>query len=335
MTRATRIDDFLTGAGWGEAARTPLAADASTRRYTRLRRGGATVMLMDAPYQPSDAAPGPPYIVGAPGPFLAVTRALRDRGLSAPEVLAADEEAGLLLLEDLGDGIFARLIDEDPTLETPLYAATVDLLAELHAGPACDLPPYDAETARIESAIALDWYCLPSPDRADRAAFLELVGACVTPPSVPVLRDCHAENLIWLPHREGHARVGLLDYQDALMGDPAYDLVSLLEDARRDVADPLREAMLRRYLDRTGAEAATLHRAFAAWGAQRNLKILGIFARQRRRDGRDAYLPLLPRVWAHLQRDLAHPDLAALRTIVERIVPPPSAAHIDALRSAR
>ncbi|MEL6126813.1 MAG: phosphotransferase [Pseudomonadota bacterium] len=339
MTRDAQIDAFLAAAGWGAAERFPLAGDASTRRYTRLRKGDARAMLMDAPFATPVPVPTPPYIATDPRPFVAITRSLRALGLSAPEVLAEDLEAGFLLIEDLGHALYASEIAADPALEMPYYAGAIDVLARLHGSDAArgfDLPSYDAPTSVFEAALALDWYAAPDAPvgQADRAEILAEITALTSLDStvVPVLRDYHAENLLWLPERKDEARVGLLDYQDALMGAPAYDFVSLLEDARRDVSEPVREAMLRRYLDRTGGVEAALSAQVARWGAQRNLKILGIFARLNRRDGKPRYLPMLPRVWAHLERDLSHPDLATLSAQVRKVLPPPTEAHIAALR---
>lgn len=183
----------------------------------------------------------------------------------------------------------------------------------------------------------LDWYA-PAADPDLTAEFEALVLAAITPvlaaPAVPVMRDYHAENLLWLPARAGTARVGLLDYQDMLAGHPAYDLVSLLDDARRDVSPGLRAAMTARYRERTGTGAEALARDAAILSAQRNLKILGIFARLARRDGKPRYLALLPRVWGHLARTLAHPDLAPLAGFVTRHLPPPDAATCARLAGA-
>jgi aminoglycoside/choline kinase family phosphotransferase len=327
MSREAAIAEFLAAAGWGAASRAPLAGDASPRRYERLTRGTGTAVLMDAP----------PDRGIDPRPFLAMTGWLRGLGLSAPEILAADPDDGLVLLEDLGDDLFVRVCARTPAAEPELYAAATDLLARLHAEPAPDVidgwepPPYDQAFLEFEARILTDWY-LPEEGRAEREAELTaLVGALAAPvlaaPPVAVLRDYHAENLVWLPGRAGLARVGLLDYQDMRRGHPAYDLVSLLEDARRDVAPDLRAAMTARYLERSGAEPAAFAYAAHYLSAQRNLKILGIFARLARRDGKPGYLAHLPRVWDHLMRDLAHPTLAPLRDWVAAHVPAPDAVQ--------
>jgi aminoglycoside/choline kinase family phosphotransferase len=330
MIRAAEIDAFLAAEGWAAATRRPLAGDASARSYVRLTRGRSGAMLMDTP-------PASGLTVA---PFLAVTAWLRGLGLSAPEVYAADPAAGLVLLEDLGDDLFVRLA-ADPAREPELYAAAIDLVADLQAAPpppaTADYapPPYDRAVLMREMRLVPEWY-LPaatgSPTPPDLAAeFDALVEPIVTTAldagPGPTLRDYHAENLVWLPGRAGHARVGLLDYQDLLVGHPAYDLVSLVEDARRDLAPGLGAAMIERYLARTGRDRAAFVRAAHALAAQRNLKILGLFVRLARRDGKPGYLRHLGRVHAHLVRDLEHPDLAALAAWIERRLPAPAAIH--------
>lgn len=341
MTGAERqaaLDAFLRGAGRDPALARPLAGDASNRRYLRLAAepGHPDAVLMDAPPGKGEDA----------RPFVAVTHWLRGQGLSAPGIAAADLAEGFLLLEDLGDDLYARLLEREPGREPELYAGAVDLLAGLAdipapatIGPAdcrLALPPYDAAVLAREAALIRDWWMPaagadPSPDLA--AEFDALVAgatAAVEPArDVVVLRDYHAENLIWLSGRAGAARVGLLDYQDALAGHAAYDLVSLLEDARRDTPAALRAALIRRYLDqRPALDAEAFRAAYAALGAQRNLKIVGIFARLAIRDLKPRYLTLIPRVWGHVMNDLAHPALAPLRAWVARHVPPPDPATL-------
>ena len=327
MTRDAEIAEFLAAAGWSGAERAPLAGDASARRYERLRRGATPAILMDVP-------PTSGLVVG---PFLAVDRWLRGAGLSAPEVLAADEGRGLVLLEDLGDALFARICAARPEREAGLCAAAVDLLADLQRLPppagAWTPPPYDLAFLGREAALMLEWY-LPAttggPVPIDLAAeFQGLIEAALAPVAVQevaVYRDYHAENLLWLPDRAGHARVGLLDFQDMLIGHPAYDLVSLLADARRDVAPELAAAMEARYLARTGAEPEAFTAAARVLSAQRNMKIVGLFTRLCRRDGKARYLDLLPRVWGYLAADLAHSSLARLAGFVAAHVPAPEPA---------
>jgi aminoglycoside/choline kinase family phosphotransferase len=327
MTRAAEIGAFLAATGWHDAHREPLAGDASARRYERLH-GQGCAMLMDVP-------PESGLVVG---PFLAVAAWLRAGGFSAPAVLASDPDRGLVLLEDLGDDLFARICAAAPEREPGLYAAAVDLLADLQRRPppngSWTPPPYDMAVLMREARLVVEWY-LPAasgcPVPADLAAEFDALAEAAFAPvasarATAVLRDYHAENLIWLPDRPAHARVGMLDFQDMLIGHPAYDLVSLLEDARRDTSPELRAAMLARYLARSGADPAAFVHAAHVLATQRNLKILGLFTRLCRRDGKPRYLAYLPRVWAHLARDLAHPELAPLARFVARHVPPPESA---------
>lgn len=334
-SRDDLIDAFLAQGQWASARRTHLAGDASNRRYERLLlEDDAPTVLMDAPPEKGEDI----------RPFVDVTERLRQAGFSAPEIHAQDPDTGLLLLEDLGDAIYSRVVEARPDDEDKLYAAAIDLLATLHRLPQAveGLSPYDASVYRREAALATDWYMpavngRPTPD-ALRAEYLDLIEAACAPhtpvPPVCVLRDYHAENLVWLPDRDGHARVGLLDYQDALAGHPAYDVVSLLEDARRDTTEDLQAAMFTRYVTASGADPEEFRAAYAALGAQRNLKIIGIFTRLWVRDGKPQYLDLIPRVWAHIERDLRHPDLAALRDWVARHLPPPTPEVLEKLRAA-
>ena len=316
--RAALVAGFLAAQGWGEAERSALAGDASFRRYERLRRAGARAVLMDAPPPREDVRP-----------FAALARHLRALGYSAPAIAAEETAAGLLLLEDLGDDTYSRVLDAGADPE-PLYAAAVDLLADLHrAPPPAWLSPYDQAAYLAEAELLLDW-TLPAvgaaPSATARAAYRDawravLPLAAVGPP-VTVLRDYHADNLMWLPERSGHARVGLLDFQDALAGSRAYDLVSLLEDARREVSAGLAEAMMSRYLAAApGLDAGAFRAATAILGGQRNAKIIGIFTRLARRDAKPAYLAMIPHVWRLLEGDLAHPALAGVRAWMNENAP--------------
>lgn len=322
--REALITDFLARSGWSDATRAPLAGDASNRRYERLAHPSlGPAVLMDAPPEKGEDV----------RPFSAITHVLREAGLSAPALLAEDAQAGLLLLEDLGDDLFARVCARDPVLEPLLYETAIDLLADFHRhAPPADLPPYDTATYLREAELATDWY-LPAATGRDtsddlreeyRALMTDLCAPLDPIRNVLVMRDYHAENLIWLPERTGIARVGVLDYQDALAGHPAYDLVSLLEDARRDTTPELQEAMIARYLTATGLDAEEFRLAYATLGAQRNLKIIGIFTRLWKRDGKPAYLAHLPRLWTHLARDLSHPALHPLKRWVEAHLPEPT-----------
>ena len=307
---------FLAAHGWGGAEILPLAGDASFRRYFRVRRGGASAVLMDAPPEHEDI-----------GPFLTVAGHLLDRGLSPPRPLAIDRGRGLLLLEDFGDDRVGPLLEREPERERAIYEAAVDILARLAAMPApADLPLYDDEAMAREVLLFTAWYAPALGIAVDQDAYLaawrtawaEILGIVEKDP-VLVLRDYHADNLMVLPDRRD---LGLLDFQDALAGHPAYDLVALLQDARRDVAPALEEAMIERYAAAAAVADRDLFRAhYEVLGAQRNSKILGIFTRLWRRDGKPHYLALQPRVWTYLERNLAHPALAPVRAWFDACVP--------------
>lgn len=308
--RAEARRDFLARQGWADAAVTPLAADASFRSYHRVRRGGDGAVLMDAPPPKEDVRP-----------FRAIDRRLIALGLSAPEILAEDVAQGFLLLEDFGDGTFTRLLAEG-TDEAALYDLAVDALIALHRAPGAaepmpghDLPAYDAARYLAEAALLPDWF-LPAVgaplsgearagyDDAWRAALAALDGL----PATLVLRDFHVDNLMRLPGRDGVAACGLLDFQDAVSGPAAYDLMSLLEDARRDIAPALAARGKARYLAAfPGLDGKAFAAAWAVLAAQRHAKVIGIFTRLCVRDGKPQYLSHIPRVWRLLEAALAHP----------------------------
>lgn len=321
--RAVEITAFLRRQGWGDAERRPLAGDASARRYERLYHSGGTAILMDAP--PAENAP-------ATASFLHIATWLREHGFSAPEILASNEPAGLLLLEDLGEGLFSRQTDRAPDRAEMLYSAGIETIVGWQIlPPPGDLPTPDA-TALAE-ATALAWKCYGFGGGADAVAEL---ARCLaeTEATAPVLalRDVHAENLIWLPEREGIARVGLLDFQDAFLAHPAYDVVSLTQDARRDVPPGLQERLLAQFLSLTGYDPEIFRRDAAAIAAQRHLRILGVFARLAGQ-GRPHYLTHVPRVWRQLLHNLKTPHLATLRAAVLDTLPEPAAGHLDRLRT--
>jgi aminoglycoside/choline kinase family phosphotransferase len=276
-------------------------------------------------------------------PFVALAEGLHALGLSAPEIIRADLDRGLILLEDLGE---ERVVTgEPPAPIAERYAAAVDVLVKLHGEtlpPALPvpgrsdyrLPPYDLGAFMIEADLLLDWY-LPKMRAAitdsGRTTFASLWRETLRPalgaPPTWVLRDFHSPNLLWLPERTGVARVGLLDFQDALLGPAAYDLASLLQDARVDVAAELETMLFERYVQARG-DASDFDRSeftdiYAAMAAQRATKILGIFARLDMRDGKPQYLRHLPRIWTYLRRALAHPALARLREWYDEYVPAP------------
>jgi len=336
-TRNAEIARFLATCGWGQARRTTLAGDASPRRYLRLRRTGAPpqhAVLMDAD----------PTLGQDVGPFLDIDRFLRHAGFAAPGIMAAERDAGLVLMEDLGDALFARVCADAPQIEPALYASAIDVLAALYSvAPPAHLPDYTREDYLREARLAIDWYLpaatgRPTSDATAReycALVSETVEALLPTRTCCVLRDYHAENLLWLPERSGISRVGLLDFQDALAGHPAYDVISLLEDARRDVEPALAEQMIRRFLSTTNLDEQSFRHACATLGAQRNLKIIGIFTRLFLRDGKPAYLQLIPRVWGHLMTDLRHPVLAHLSAFVTQTLPAPTPDILQKIREGQ
>lgn len=327
--RADAIDAFLRRAGWGDAARAALAGDASTRQYHRLLLGGETAILMDSPLGGADD----------PAQFVAIAQHLLRLGLSPPRILAQDLGQGLLLLEDLGNGVFAHVLRAAPAREVALYRGAVDVLAHIQSRPApAGLPNLSpADWADAAMLAPRHYSAAIMGDAPDDAALNASLTAClsrfVDAPRVMILRDYHAENLMDLPDRTGLAQVGLLDFQLAQMGQPAYDLVSLLQDARRDVAPATQSAMIAYWLDITGGDMASFSASYAAIGTQRALRILGIFARLCTQQGKAGYIPLIPRVWADLQRNLAHPALRDVAQICAQILPPPNDAALTALRS--
>ncbi|MBC2664142.1 phosphotransferase [Novosphingobium flavum] len=295
------IDPFLAAAGWTGAAIEPLPGDASFRRYFRIRKGEKTAMLMHAP---------PPH--EDPAPFLRAARWLDDVGQRAPIVLHEAAREGLVLLEDFGEVRMRDYLDAWPDDELPVYAAAVDALKALHQVPPGPFTAYSLAEYQREAKLFIDWYCPAQNLYVDGKGWTEAWDAALMPllgrqrPGVTVLRDYHAENIMLLGalHKQG-----LLDFQDALVGHPAYDLVSLLQDARRDVSTDLEAEMVGHYL-RGHPDPETFVADYARLGAQRNAKIVGIFVRLWKRDGKPRYLSLIPRVWALLERDLTHPALA-------------------------
>lgn len=307
------LEAFLEKAGWGGSVIEPLAGDASFRRYFRIRNGASkSAMLMDAP---------PPH--EDPRPFLHVARYLLSNAFRAPEIYGEDLSRGLVLIEDFGDDRMREHIDAHPEDERAIYTRAVDTLVRLASAEVADLPAYDEAAYLRETALLAEWYMPAMGLAVDTAEFDALWRQALAPlfdarwQRVTVLRDYHAENIMLLPC----GGQGLIDFQDALAGHPAYDLVSILQDARRDVSAELEASMLDHY--RTHANVDDdfdLH--YALLGAQRNTKIIGIFTRLWKRDGKQRYLSFLPRMWGLLERDLAHPGLAPLREWFDRAIPP-------------
>lgn len=317
--RRAEIETFLSKhlQGYTQA---PLAGDASFRRYIRVRADGRSLMLMDAPPERENIRP-----------FMNVCRQLLDAGFSAPDMIAHDEARGFLLLEDLGDDTFSRLLAADISTEEDYYRASVELLAAWHEGAVTGsgLAPYDTKLLTNEVKLFSNWFL---PQLLDGAALADAQASYAALweeffNSIPlethqfVHRDFHADNLMWLPDRAGYGRVGLLDFQDAVAGDAAYDMVSLLEDARRDVPQALAEKMIAHYLTVAAADKVQFSFAYALLAAQRNSKIVGIFTRLAARDGKLHYLNYLPRVWAHLERDAARHEMEPLQLWLDHYVP--------------
>jgi hypothetical protein len=328
--RSALIQGFLRKTDWASAKRHTIAGDASNRRYERLTlAGGSTAILMDAPPEKGEDTQ----------PFVQITNWLRSLGLSAPAVHAQDAAMGFLVIEDLGDDLFARVIAAEPGLERPLYEAATDVLVQVHGAAPPDLARFDAEVMTTLAALAFDWYqrgAIGHTDTAAKAAFVTTFGALLTPLNdrldVLIQRDYHAENLIWMPGRTQTARVGLLDYQDAMVGHRAYDLVSILQDARRDVTTVVAQDMLTRYLTATHIAPEQFRADYALLGVQRNMRILGVFARLSLAAGKTHYVDLIPRVWGHIQTNLQHPALAELAPVIAAALPGPTPENLQSLK---
>jgi aminoglycoside/choline kinase family phosphotransferase len=310
------VPDFLAALGWGGCEVRPLAGDASFRRYFRVFDGERRAVLMDAP---------PPH--EDPRPFIAVAEWLEGAGLSAPSIIGRDLERGLLLIDDFGDDRLREALDDGPEREAELYGIAADLLVHLHALPAMPgLKRHGLAEWLSELHLFTNWYCPAvgvEPDLGAWDAAWEEVLAPVASDGlgpVTVLRDYHAENIMLVAGRGGIAHFGLLDFQDAVAGHPAYDLVSVLEDARRDVSPSVERAMIDRYVRATG-QGPAFERAYWALAAQRNSRILGVFTRLWKRDRKPGYRKFQPRMWGLLERDLAHGSLAPVRAWFDANIP--------------
>jgi tRNA threonylcarbamoyl adenosine modification protein YjeE len=310
---------FVTQAGWGDARVMPLAGDASARRYFRLHGPQGTAILMDDP-------------AGAMPAFLTMTNWLTDHGFGAPAVLAQDQVNGLALVQDLGDDLVARVLERDPDAARSVYDRVTDLLVDLHRQPVPDfMPVLDAAVLADQVGLFAEWYPQAAGITGGETIapiIARLHDELATLPPVVALRDFHAENLIW----RGAGPLGLIDYQDAVAAHPAYDLVSALQDARRDVSPDIEAACIDRYLAATGHDGDSFRAAYALLGAQRNLRIMGIFTRLCLRDGKPRYLDFMPRVWKFVQRNLAHPALSELAAHVNAL-PAPDADLIERTRA--
>lgn len=353
--RDAEIKTFIASADWADAQVESFPGDASSRRYFRLTRGEDMAVLMDAPRgaetpaEPDGASVAERAALGynalarlagpEPAAFACLSNELVIRGFSAPKILAADLEAGLLLLEDFGLDVYAKVIEAEPLLEAPLYEAAVECLAEIYRSSFPSvlkyrevnwrMRAYDEAALLTETHLFLEWYA------ADKGAVISeqartkwdtiwktLFSALDAHAPGLALRDFHAENLFWLPRRNSVAKVGLIDFQDGLFVHPAYDLVSFLEDARRDVSSDLVDPLISQFVDQAKLnDEVAFRRAYAVLGAQRNAKILGIFVRLAERDGKPSYRDLIPRVHAHFVKNLSGPEFAPLRDWFEGNLP--------------
>jgi len=352
--RSEALARLLEQTGFAAAQRDPLPGDASTRRYERLILPDRRAMLMDAP-RSNESAPCPPGATPAERrllgwnatsrlaasrveAFVAVANHLRALGLAAPEIYGADAEAGYAVIEDLGDSLYAHVIPQGAD-ENALYAEAARVLAAVHKAPipakldapggAWPLLEYDALALEVNADLFVEW--LPQAadvriDDAQRARWEAIRDGLIVKalgfPRALTIRDYHAENLLWLPEREGLQRVGLLDFQDAVRGWRAWDFAMLLHDARRDVTPAAAQTAIAAYLNETGASEADFQRELSVLGAINAMRILGIFARLAARDGKQRYLSFMPREWGHLSRTLAHPALADARAFVEEVAAP-------------
>jgi tRNA threonylcarbamoyl adenosine modification protein YjeE len=353
VARLKMLRQFLEGAGYADAKRLRMPGDASTRSYARLVRDDGVVILMNSPRRPDGAAvyDGKSYSAAVHlaedvKPFVAIAGGLRERGFSAPAIHHADLDAGFLITEDFGSTGFIEGDPPAPIAER--YQAATDMLAALHREPLPEIlplapqltyaiPVFDIDALLVEAGLMLEWY-LPDrgiePSNHLRAEFVTMWRDLLDKPASAaktwVMRDFHSPNLIWLDARPDTAKVGIIDFQDAVLGPAAYDLVSLLQDARIDVPEPLELALLTRYIKARRAsddsfDPAGFAELYAIMSAQRNTRLLGTFARLNRRDGKPQYLRHQPRIWTYLNRSLAHPALARAREWYAVNIPPPVA----------
>lgn len=354
-SRIEALDRLLAETGFAGAERAPLPGDASTRRYERLALGGRRAMLMDAPKSnesppcPPGATPGERRAMGWNAAsrlaasrveaFVAIAAHLEKLGLAPPRIFGADCDAGYAVIEDLGDSLYAHVIPQGAD-EIALYEEAARVLAHIHQAPvparidgaggaSWPILDYDALALEVNADLFVEWLPRAADVRIDDAARDRwekvrdsLIVKALGFPRAFTIRDYHAENLLWLPEREGLQRVGLLDFQDAVRGWRAWDFAMLLHDARRDVSYPAHQAALRAYLDATGASEAEFDRELAVLGAINAMRILGIFSRLAGRDGKQRYLSFMPREWGHLARTLEHPALSEAKAFVESVARP-------------
>lgn len=329
--REEMLHAFLAVHGCDIATLRLVAGDASNRKYYRVHHADQLRIVMDAPPEKGEDV----------RPFIQIARWLLSVGLSAPRLIEIDEASGFLLIEDLGDDLFARLLEQGRADEETLYHAAMDVLLQIQRADPPYLMRYSAEKMSELAALSADWYLpgatgckAPESSQSLRKLMTARLAQVDIGPRVLIQRDYHAENLLWLPDRTGVERVGLLDFQDAMIGHPAYDLVSVLQDARRDVPPQVQADMLNYFISASGSGPEFVAQ-YHLLGLQRNLRILGVFARLCLRDGKVGYVDLIPRVWGHVVRNLDALGDADLTRCVHDTLPEPNEARLDRIRAAR
>lgn len=324
--RQEKKHSFLAQQGWEQSTCIPVKGDASFRKYDRLILGNKRAILMDAPPGKEDIRP-----------FMHIGDFLVQHQFSAPEMYASDVENGFLLLEDFGDDVYGKVLAGDSPIsaqctEKELYAHAVDVLAALHKVEApANVAAYSLATLLQEASMLVMWYLpalMQDQSRLEDAkeeymqAWKHVLLQMPDLPKVLLLRDYHSPNLMWLPKREGIRKVGLLDFQDAVIGSPAYDMVSLLEDARRDVDTAIVQPLLERYFDAMPAmDKEAFLTAYAILGAQRNCKVVGFLSKKLYFENNANYLSLLPRMWRYLEIDFSHPATWPIKAWIDRHIP--------------
>ena len=326
MIRPEKIERFLRHHGWDDARTEKITSDASNREYTRLSKKQNTSILMDSDPTTNESIEN----------FIYFTNQLRKQKFSAPKIYGQDICNGLLLLEDLGSDSFANILKSKPHLENHIYQEAINQLIEIRKNKIPRLTrKYDLKILLQEAVLFSEWYLSPLRASYESSHLLKILRVTLQETlkqdTTLVLRDYHAENLMWLPDRSDNRRVGLLDYQDALAGNPAYDIASLLKDARREVPKKLQEELIKYFLKKTNLDHAVFSRDYSILSAQRNLKIIGIFSRLSIRDNKSGYLDLIPRVWKNLQDDLKHPSLNELSEFIKSNSPQPTLENLGKL----
>ena len=326
MIRPEKIERFLRHHGWDDAKTEKITSDASNRKYTRLFKKQNTSILMDSDPTTNESIEN----------FIYFTKQLRKLKFSAPKIYGQDICNGLLLLEDLGSDSFANILKSKPHLENHIYQEAINQLIEIRKNKIPHLTrKYDLKILLQEAVLFSEWYLSPLRASYESSHLLKILRVSLQETlkqdTTLVLRDYHAENLMWLPDRRNNRRVGLLDYQDALAGNPAYDIASLLKDARREVPKKLQEELIKYFLKKTNLDHAVFSRDYSILSAQRNLKIIGIFSRLSIRDNKSGYLDLIPRVWKNLQDDLKHPSLNELSEFIKSNSPQPTLENLGKL----